>query len=394
METKRLKVQLIGIGGAGNKGAINVIKKKVLERDDVFLINSTDRDVEHEYRDMAYIYDTEGGSGKDMNFAASLAKRELDKGTLGSELNEWVKEDTDVVVVTGSTEGGTNAGSIAVITDFLLDELDIPVINIFLTGFMEDTRGLRNTIEVFQKVRITEVGVQTISNLKCLEGKDQIKAQQLANDELARRISILTAQGIVDSSDNIDNTDLYNTAAFAGYMTIEHIELPKLKDMNAFNDIMSTMIHNSLSLDVDNDEEKKKVGKRAIFLNLKDEKDKVFIDFDFTTLRDYYGEPYDKFKHIQFEKDQESYVSVILSGMNMPLDELREIEKKYKELTSSVNKGEDNFNTVVGQMEGDVEDNKFNIGRRRRRDKSKVSGTEHVQTKYGKKNEKDNDSLY
>ena len=70
---RRLNVQLIGIGGAGNKGTINVVEKGVLEKDDIFLINSTMRDVAPDYKDIAYIYDTVGGSGKDMKFAESLA---------------------------------------------------------------------------------------------------------------------------------------------------------------------------------------------------------------------------------------------------------------------------------------------------------------------------------
>ena len=97
---RRLNVQLIGIGGAGNKGTINVVEKGVLEKDDIFLINSTMRDVAPDYKDIAYIYDTVGGSGKDMKFAESLAKKELERGTLGQQLNEWVKPDTDIVVIT------------------------------------------------------------------------------------------------------------------------------------------------------------------------------------------------------------------------------------------------------------------------------------------------------
>jgi len=391
---KRLNVQLIGIGGAGNKATINVVEKGVLDKDDIFLINSTNRDIAAEYREGAYIYNTVGGSGKDTSFAKALVKRELERGELGNRINDFIKDDTDVVVLTGSTEGGTNAGSIGEITQFIVDQLDIPVINILLIGFLEDARGVRNTIEVFQNVRIKEIGVQAIFAKKYLEGKDFIKAQRKANDELAQRIAILTAKGIVDSDDNIDNTDLYNTAAFPGYMTIEHTKLPKLKDMQSFNEEIATMINNSSSLDVDSDEDKKKVAKRSIFINLKDEKEKLFIDFDFETLKEYYGEPYDKFKHVQFEKDQESYISVILTGMNMPLNELIDIEKKYKELSSSVNKEEDTFEEVVGDMKGDIADNKFDVGRRRRRDKSEVSGEKYIQ-KYGKKaDEKKKDDLY
>ena len=391
---KRLNVQLIGIGGAGNKATINVVEKGVLDKDDIFLINSTNRDIAAEYREGAYIYNTVGGSGKDTSFAKALVKRELERGELGNRINDFIKDDTDVVVLTGSTEGGTNAGSIGEITQFIVDQLDIPVINILLIGFLEDARGVRNTIEVFQNVRIKEIGVQAIFAKKYLEGKDFIKAQRKANDELAQRIAILTAKGIVDSDDNIDNTDLYNTAAFPGYMTIEHTKLPKLKDMQSFNEEIATMINNSSSLDVDSDEDKKKVAKRSIFINLKDEKEKLFIDFDFETLKEYYGEPYDKFKNVQFEKDQESYISVILTGMNMPLNELIDIEKKYKELSSSVNKEEDTFEEVVGDMKGDIADNKFDVGRRRRRDKSEVSGEKYIQ-KYGKKaDEKKKDDLY
>ena len=48
-----LQVKVIGIGAAGNKAAIKLIEDKVVQKEDVILMNSTMRDIPQEYKDMA-----------------------------------------------------------------------------------------------------------------------------------------------------------------------------------------------------------------------------------------------------------------------------------------------------------------------------------------------------
>lgn len=390
--SNRINLQVIGMGAAGGKATINLDMENILNKDDIFLINSTARDVPADYRELAYIYNTIGGAGKDVSFGKSLALHELEKETLGTKLNAFIKEDTDMVVINASTSGGTGAGGITVIADFIYKTIGIPVMIMLFPGFGEDARELRNTIEVFQGLN-ENYGIQTISNLKCLDGKDYIKAQHKANKIFAERIKTMMCKGIVDGDNNIDETDLYNTMAYPGYMTVETMTLPKLKDMNTFNEAITTLINNSVSLESDTlSTDNKKIAKRGIFINLKDEKEKVFVDFAFETLKEFYGVPYDTFTHIQFEKDQESYISVIMSGLEMPIKEIKTIEEQYKSLTSMVNKEKTNFFDTVKEMEGDEKDNQFNVRRRKRRNVSEETvGSDYIKSLVKKP---DTDEIY
>ena len=44
-----LKTKIIGVGAAGNKAAINLIEKGVIEKGNVLLLNSTKKDIPDEY---------------------------------------------------------------------------------------------------------------------------------------------------------------------------------------------------------------------------------------------------------------------------------------------------------------------------------------------------------
>lgn len=374
---KRINIQVVSIGAGGNGASIAAIEKNVISKDDVLLINSTNRDIPLDYQENAYIYDTLGGAGKQYIEGERLINHEIEKPNgLSDRLNEFIKEDTDLVVVIYTSEGGTGAGGGDTLAKYINEEIGVATTILLISGFQEDPQGLDNTISVFKNLP-EGVSINVVSNIKGLTVKqDHAEAQEIINNDIATKISVLMTNGIVDGDTQfvIDETDLYNTEAFPGYTFIEKVELPKLASKDQFNQAMREMIINSKSIDFEKD---KKTAKRAVFINLKDESEAQFIDYEFPVLVEYFGSLHEVYKHVQYQKNQPSYVSLINSGMSLPLTFVSEIQELKKKKLAEVVTKDNNFSQKVAEMETQTEPN-FNVTRRRRRNTSNTSGKDFV----------------
>lgn len=361
-------IKVIGCGAAGNKGAIEVVKQGVIILKDLLLVNSTIKDIPVDYRseENCFVFDTIGGCGKETSLARKLTLLAIEQGNLDKKINELIEDDTDLVIITASTSGGTGAGSAPVIAQYVDKALGVPVCIIPFTGFDEDGRGLQNTIEFFQNLQEDYV-IQSISNKKFLDATvSYAKAEQLANEELATRISIMAARGIVESNQNMDETDLYKVTTTPGYMIINKASLKGIRTTDQFNKLLIDMVNNDKSLDLDMDNNK--VARLGIFINANETLLDV-IDDNFTVLKDKLGTCYEVFKHIQSEADQEEYISFIGQGLAMPKKAIDEIYETYQDVSSKINKNKDTFFEDAKKLQGNAEDSMFNVSPRRRNNK-------------------------
>ena len=255
-------------------------------------------------------------------------------------------------------EGGTGSGSTDIIAKHLYEKQNINNIEIFaFKGFEEDVRGIQNSIEFFQDMKPT-YGVQVINNAAFLKeaGGNIKKAHKLANDELARRIRVSLGQVLVAGEDNVDGSDLYKVTNTTGYSTIEYTTIEdKIKSTEEFNKIISEMIDSTKSLSLS-----PSATLIAVIINLQ-ESSQDNIDYSFSVIREKLGEPYEIFKHIQYDKKSEEFIAIISSGMKMPIDELRNLKDKYDKRRSLINKSDDEFYTEALSMQGNSEDNRFNM---------------------------------
>lgn len=357
-----MKIKVIGTGAAGNKAAVNLIEKGVLSQDKILLINSTLRDVPDDYRSLALKFsDTIGGCGKERDLSKNLCLSSIKDGTLNT-IDTFVQEDDELVILVGSTEGGTGSGSVIVLAKYISKVLGVAVQCFGFTGFEEDGRGLQNTVEYFQDLQEDYV-IQTISNKKFLAeaNNNKLRAEKLANDEFAKRVSVLAANGVVDSEQNIDETDMYKVSTTPGYMTIGRASLEKIKNVDQFNKILTDLIDNDKSVDINTKSQKR----LAVFINAKEDT-RDYIDYSFGVIKSKLGVPYEVYTHIQNEENQEEYISFISSGIKMPIDEVKEVYEKYKIESSKVNKDKDSFFDFASELKGDSKDSMFNTGGMRR----------------------------
>ena len=220
----RMQYKVIGIGAAGNKAAISLVEKKVMDVKDILLINSTARDIPKDYNgDKIILTDKGSGCGKERAIAKEYAMACMKAG----ELDKYIKEgESENVLIVSSVEGGTGSGAAPIIGEYCAKVLGCLVHIIAFTGFEEDVRGMKNTVEFFQELDF-ECDVQAIRNKAFLKlaGNNKFTAEEMANDEFIRRVKVMIGDGMVDSTQNIDDTDMFKLINTSGYKTIESIKI-------------------------------------------------------------------------------------------------------------------------------------------------------------------------
>lgn len=339
-----MKCKIIAAGAAGNKLAVELVRRELISDKDILLINSTKRDVPDTNR-ASFIQIgnlKKGGCGKERVLAQEMIYESLENDKL-SEFDKLLEPDDDGIIIITSTEGGTGSGSTPTIAKYFKDVIGTHVHIIAMTGFEEDARGMENTVNFFNELE-EDYTIEIISNKKFLDEArgNKLKAEKLANEEILERLLVYFGGIIHNAEQNIDETDLYKIDTTPGYMTIERAKLDKIKNVSQFNEVINNMIDNSKSLDVENPGCKR----MGVILTTQD-KTRDYIDYSFSVLKERYGIPYELFQHIQ--DGTEDSVAIIIAGMRMPINELEETLNKYKEEFDKVNKNKDDFfNNNIG----------------------------------------------
>ena len=349
-----MKTMLIGVGAAGNKAVYKAIESNLYKEEDTIIINSTSKDFPKDYNGTKIIISpNDTGCGKERGIANEYVKIAIKSGKFNlDQINKF-----DTVIIATSVEGGTGSGSTPIIAKYFNQVCKKNVHVIAFLGFEDDVRGLANTVEFFQELDPAVV-VQTISNASFLTqaSNNKFKAEELADKEMCRRIRVLTGMDFIASEQNIDDTDINKVSNTAGYMTVEYEELRKpLIDQEDFDKFIKKMVKNSHSIK----SKDSGAARLGIVLNISPEyEDSIETNFDY--IIDTYGKPYEKFIQKQWDEKKE-YIAFIVSGMKMPIDELKDIYTKYKEASDRVNKAADAFNKEMNTLALNSEDSMFNM---------------------------------
>lgn len=348
-----MKAKLIGIGAAGNKAAMCAIENGVFNREDVLLINTTRKDMKDDYDDINVIIGSGmGGCGKERGRAKTITIESLKSEKL--KIDQFPDPTDDAIVIVSSSEGGTGCGSSTILAKYIREVLNINVHLVVFTGFEDDARGLQNTVEYFQELQ-DNYTVEAISNKKFLAtSKNKQDAERKANEEFCIRMRTYLGLDLIDSDQNIDETDLYKLATTPGFMTIETKSFDGIKKQSDFDKLFEEMIYDTKSLDFT--PSAKRIG---IFMYASERSQN--IGFDNTKIREELGEPFEFFTHIQKVPAGQERVSIMASGIKLPVEEVEKIYNEYKARTSNVDKKADDFFNTIGSMALDKDDSMFNL---------------------------------
>lgn len=350
-----MKTMLIGIGAAGNKAVMTAIEMGIMNVEDTLIINSTSKDFPKEYKGKEIVLSgTDTGCGKERAVSKQYTKKALADGKFN--FNDIMDKYVTVIIAT-SVEGGTGSGSTPLLAKFFNKVYTKNVHIIAFTGFEEDVRGLSNTVEFFKEID-SAIVVQTISNAAFLplSGNNKLKAEELANKEMANRISVLTGQNFIEGSQNIDDTDILKLSNTSGYMTVEKKTFNKsLETRDDFEKIIKNMVYNSASIK----SKDPSAARLGVILNINPASEDA-IDYSFESLKGAYGNPFEFFTQVQWDGKKE-YIAYIASGMKMPIDEITAVYERYKDQSTKINKNGDEFYNFMSELNPLEEDSKFNM---------------------------------
>jgi len=311
------------------------------------------KDMKEEYDDINVIIGAGmGGCGKERGRAKSITIDSLKSEKL--KIDSLPDPDDDAVVIVSSSEGGTGCGSSTILAKYIREVLNINVHLVVFTGFEDDARGLQNTVEYFQELQ-DNYTVEAISNKKFLStSKNKQEAERKANNEFCKRMRTWLGLDLVDSDQNIDETDLYKIATTPGFMTIETKEFDGIKKQADFDRLFEEMIYDTKSLDFA--PTAKRIG---VFMYASERSQN--IGFDNAKIREELGEPFEFFTHIQTVPAGQERVCIMASGIKLPTEEVEKIYNEYKTRTSNVDKKKDGFFDQIGGMKLEEDDDMFNL---------------------------------
>lgn len=369
-------MKIIGIGAAGNKAAVRAIKHKVVDKKDVILMNSTtqdfhiDDDKEDPIENAILLYNT-GGSGKERSIGKEIIKRYLTNSNERQKLADFFPETENHVVIVTSLAGGTGSGATNILAAFCRDQLDLDVTIVGFKGFNEDLRELQNTIEFFKELR-DDVTVQLIDNSAFLKecNGNKVKAEEAANDVFAQRIQILSGSLMREGRQNIDETELRKLVTQPGYQQVETINLVGIKNKEDMNNAIKEMVDNSKAIRTI-----PSCINFGVILNVRPETLNYF-DFNYGTLKELYGKTVEAFVHIQTPdesrrgKDDYEWMSIIVSGLKLPKNELERLYETYKDYSNNIDRSDDQFFDFADNLSVGAVTSRYNRGGRRRAQKN------------------------
>lgn len=350
-----LDLVLFGIGAAGNKAAIEAIETRVINEDNVKLINTTVKDIPDKYKNdpnkIIKFSSMLGGCGKEpikgqKAMFQAIKNKDIDFSTL-------INHNTKAVVLVTSIEGGTGCGATPVIARYFT-ALNIPIHVFAFIGFQDEARGLANSLKFFKELP-DGIILHTISNSKFLDyTKNYSKAEQAANEEFVSQLEILIGSKMIPSTQNIDDTDHYKVITTPGYMDIRHIELNGTKNMELTNQAIIDSFESMSCLEYNPG-----CKRIAVIINAS-QKTQDVIDNRFDIIKRYTGEPSETHRHLQNDGTEE-YMDIIISGLPYPEDGIKDINKKYSNVKDVINQETKSLSDIFEDIEFDDDIEETNI---------------------------------
>lgn len=341
-----MNIKVIGIGAGGNKAVIRLIENNVVSKRNILLLNSTLKDIEDSYKEMTIPFGSTKGCGKERELAKDLTMEALQNGTIN--IDQWISKDTDMVVVVGTLEGGTGCGGTTIIGSYIHEVLGIPVHMFGFSGFEDDARGLKNTVDWFNDLN-EEFTVEVISNSKYLEeaNGNRSLAEKLANEDFVRKINVIIGNELVECENNIDDRDLYKLVVTPGYMVVETAKIPTIRDSESFDKVLKELIKNSKALKTEPS------AKRIGFIFNGSPKTEQYIDRTFDVLKETYGYAPEIYQHFQHSDDEE-FISIIISGLKLPMDEIKDVYDKFQKEINNADLTKDKFFKTVKKFDTSI----------------------------------------
>ena len=369
----KLKVSIIGCGNAGGQA---VVKAHDKENFDVFIINSSAKDLSSDVVNdniKSFIIGNGRGCGKDREISKAFLKDSFESLMLLKDFI-YLIESSDVIIIVAATAGGTGSG-ISPMLAYLLSK-KYPGKTFLVFGFLpkksESPIAQYNAIEFIDELDKMKIPYALLDS-DYLSSDDTAIAHERICDEFVLKAKVIRGDFFSNSTDDmIDESDELSIITRPGLMNIS-VTLGVTQEQ--FGQLSKIMINNltahSLNCPIQKD---KRIECMGVVINTPNGTSEDVKAGNYKELTDVIGNVPKVYSHFGIVNEPESQLITILSGLTLPYDRVRVckdiVEKSKapdsnvemnlgKEKLSYMKSDENSRNKILGTLKSDISDSQL-----------------------------------
>jgi hypothetical protein len=368
MKDTKLKVSLIGCGNAGGQA---VVKAHDEQNFDVFVINSSAKDLSSDVVNdniRSFIIGNGRGCGKDREISKAFLKDSFEALMNTLDFSNMI-EESDVIIIVASTAGGTGSG-ISPMLGYLLGK-KYPGKTFLVFGFLpkksESPIAQYNAIEFIDELDNMKIPYVLLDS-EYLSNEDAAIAHEKICQEFVLKAQVIRGDFFSNSTDDmIDESDELSIITRPGLMNISVTLGVTQEQFGQLSKIMiDNLSKNSLSCPIQKD---KRVECMGVVINTPNGTSEEVKAGNYKELTDVIGNAPKVYSHFGIVNEPESQLITILSGLTLPYDRVRvckDIVEKSKapENSMDMNLGKEKLsymksdemsrNKILGNLKSDV----------------------------------------
>lgn len=346
----RLKISIIGIGNAGNQLLNEAIKRENVR---VFAVNSSQKDLGNavtnaEIPSFIIGHDAKG-AGKSRESAAAFFQQN------GAELATAVPsfsnmcDSSDVIIVAGSTAGGTGSGvapQMVRLLQMMYNNKIIIYVGI-LPRITDAPKAQQNSIECLNEIQECKVPY-LLADLDYYKGVPNHIAYQKIQQYLMDCIDIMGGRFLNHSQYGmIDENDMRVILSEPGYLSMYN--LAGITQSQLEKETMQAQMVKLIKASPAAERTRNGIiSQMGVVLNTPEEMTDVTMSSDYTELTDYIGTPISIFENFATVTGATGQMIIILSGQSSPIARINEMNERAQQATGLAQTDYDFKNMIEG----------------------------------------------
>lgn len=331
-----LKIGVIGVGNGG----CQALEAAHFAGFDTLALNTSMKDLHNETLEKeipSFLLGSDGrGTGKDRSIAKQFLTDSLNGLFTFPTFVEFL-DTHEVIIVVAATGGGTGSGASPLLCNRIAHATNNSKIVIFqgiLPKSKESLKSQNNTLECVSEISQLNIPYM-LTDLAKFEDLDDQTAHDKAAKHIVECLKVLRGEKMVRSKDGmIDERDELTIIAEPGYMavyTLDEITKDKV-EQKSLSEMMIDQFKHSPSATTQNDKIVKYMG---VMVSAPEEFDDPLMKANFDGLYEVIGQPLDTFYNPHINDSSKATVSVIASGMSIPVNRLQVAIDKIKAFEES-----------------------------------------------------------
>ena len=333
-----LKISIIGVGNAGNQLLNEAVKRDNVR---VFAINSSGKDLDNAVTDKSipsFIIGREAkGAGKDRANGVELFMQNGEDLATQVPTFQDVCDRGDIIIVAGSTAGGTGSGVAPKLIQLLQSMYRNKIIMYIgiLPRMTDAPLAQRNAVECVQEIQDLKVPYM-LADLEYYQGVPNHEAYQDIQKYIMNMVDIMGGKGLNHSMYGmIDENDMRVILSEPGYLSMYDLQgvTQTQLDKSSLQSMMVNLIKHSPAAERMRNGVIRQMG---VILNVPGELSDASMSSDYTELTNYIGTPISIFENFANVPTATAQMIIILSGQSTPIGRLQAMGEKAKQVSTEI----------------------------------------------------------